>query len=160
MDEIAYYERFLRYDFYRAVFFLMSKVSDFPEKFSVRTAVDFKGKKPVFKDIDVKPEQLIDITFPTSEVTDAETRARAYLGVKHGSVYDVLGIPNKEIARKVGFGNYRRLRLEQATEEDRFPELQPPVDAAGQQAEPKQKVGADGKPIVPVKKKKIAKPVK
>ena len=166
MDEIAYYERFLRYDFYRAVFFLMSKVSNFPEKFSVKTAVDFKAKKPVFKDIDVKPEQLIDITFPTSEVVDAETRARAYLGVKHGSVYDVLGIPNKEIARKVGFGNYRRLRLEQATEEDRFPELLPPVDAGGQQAE-LGKDGADGKKatpkaggVAPAKKKKIAKPVK
>lgn len=147
-DEIAYFERFLRFDFYRAVFFLKSAVSDFQKVFSVRTAIDFKDQKPVFKDVNYAPEKLLDISFPVSEMIDSETRARAFLGVKHGSVYDVLGIPNKEIAKKIGFGNYRRLRLQQATEEDRFPELQPPVDAGGQQAEPVKKEPIQGRKAI------------
>jgi hypothetical protein len=163
-DEIAYFERFLRYDFYRPVFFLKSKISDFPETFKQREAVDFKSQKPVFKDVDRKPESLIDITFPVSEVNDAETRARAYLGVKHGSVYDTLGIPNDYIAKKLGIGNYRKMRLQQATEEDRYPELEPPVDAAGEQLDPGNKAEGKGKAGVPAKpgvpaKKVIKRPV-
>ena len=148
-DEISYFEKFLKFDFYRPVFFLKSKISSFPETFKVHTAVDYKSKKPVFKEIDKKPEFLIDIAFPVSEVIDAETRARAYLGVKHGSIYDTLGIPNDEIAKRLGFGNYKRLRLQQATEEDRFPELSPPVDVGGQQLD------QDGKSI---KKTVVTKP--
>ena len=55
------------------------------------------------------------------------------MGVKHGSVYDNLGIPNEEIAKRMGFGNYRRLRLAQATEEDKYPELNPMLDEGGEQ---------------------------
>lgn len=135
-DEISYFERFLRFDFYRAIFFLKNKVSKFPDKFKVRKAVDFKNQKPIFKNIDKKPEMLIEISFPVSELQDAEARAKAYLGVKHGSLYDVLGIPNEEISKKLGFGGYKRMRLRQATEEERFPELLPPVDSGGQQLEP------------------------
>jgi hypothetical protein len=163
-DEIAYFERFLRFEFYRAVFFLKAKVSGFPDTFSVKEAVDFKGQEPVFKDVKKKPEMLIDISFPVSEVNDAEARARAYLGVKHGSVYDVLGVSNDFIAKKMGIGNYRRMRLKQATEKERYPELEPQVDTAGEQLDPgnkavgKGKVGKEGKvdkngkPIVPEEK--------
>jgi len=138
-DEIAYFERFLRFDFYRAVFFLKSKVSKFPDSFPQKVAVDFKNKKPVFQEVKKKPEMLIDITFPVSEVTDAESRARAYMGVKHGSVYDTLGIPNDFVARKMGVGNYKRMRLMQATEQEKYPELSPPVDAGNQQLDPGKK---------------------
>lgn len=132
-DEIAYFDRFLKYDFYRAVFFLKSAVSKFPRLFSSKEAIDYKDKKPIFKEIQKPPEFLIDVTYPISEVNDAETRARAFLGVKHGSVYDNLGIPNEEIAKRMGFGNYRRLRLAQATEEDKYPELNPMLDEGGEQ---------------------------
>jgi hypothetical protein len=136
-DEMAYFERFLKFDFYRSVFFLKSKVSDFPETFSVKTAIDFDDKQePIFKDIENKPEFLIDVSFPVSEVNDAETSARAFLGVKHGSVNDVLGVPNAIIAKKMGLGNYRRMRLQDCTEKEKFPKLEPPVDAGGEQLEP------------------------
>jgi len=142
-DEVAYFERFLRFDFYRAVFFLKSKVAGFPETFNRRMAVDFQNKKPVFKEVPRKPEMLIDISFPVSEVTDAEARARAYMGVKHGSVYDTLGISNDFVAKKMGVGNYKRMRLIQATEQDRYPELAPPVDSGGQQLDPGKRVVQD-----------------
>lgn len=172
-DEIAYFEKFLKYEFYRAVFFLKSKVSEFPETFPVRTAVDYDdNQKPKFKTLKKKAETLIDITFPVSEVIDAEARVKAYLGVKHGSVYDTLGIPNDEIAKKIGFGNYRRLRLAQATEADKYPELAPPVDSGGQQPDAGTKkalkkkeipaqpgVPVPAAPAVPVKKVLIKKPV-
>lgn len=155
-DEMAYFERFLKFDFYRSVFFLKAKVSDFPEIFSIKTAVDFNDKQePIFKDVERKPEFLIDVSFPVSEVHDAETSARAFLGVKHGSVNDVLGIPNAVIAKKMGLGNYRRMRLQDCTEKEKFPELSPPVDAGGQQLEP----GIAPKPVVKPAAKPAAKPV-
>jgi len=162
-DEMAYFERFLKFDFYRSIFFLKSKVSTFPETFSVKTAVDFDdNQEPVFKDIEHKPEFLIDVSFPVSEVHDAETSARAFLGVKHGSVNDVLGIPNAVIAKKMGLGNYRKMRLQDCTEKEKFPELLPPVDAGGEQLEPgneKIKKPAD-KETKPVVKKKLIKRTK
>lgn len=127
-DEISYFEKFLRHDFWGGIFFLKSKVTGFPETFDQRIAVDFKKQEPVFKTVKKRPELLIDICFPTSETNDAEARARAYLGVKHGSLYDTLGIPNHEIAKKMGFGNYRKMRLLHAAEEDRYPELAVAVD--------------------------------
>ncbi len=78
-------------------------------------------------------EQLIEISFPTTEMLDPEIRARAYLGVKHGSTFDTLGIPNSEIAGKLGFGNYRKLRLVHAAEMEKYPELIPTVDQEGLQ---------------------------
>jgi hypothetical protein len=175
-DEISYFDKFLKYDFYRAVFYLKSVVTDFPRLFPVKIAVDFKDKKPVFEDVPTAPEFLIDVTYPESEVHDSETKARAFLGVKHGSVYDNLGIPNEIIAKKMGLGNYRRLRLAQATEEDKYPELTPELDAAGEQMDqeglkpnkteidPKTGKPVPGqkpiaKPIAPAKKAIVKKPV-
>jgi hypothetical protein len=137
-DEISFYEKFLRYDFWGSVFFLKNKISGFSNSFKVRRAVDFKAPKdptdseedvkPVFAFVKRPPERLLEINFPTSEVIEAESRARAYLGVKHGSTFDTLGIPNREIAKKLGFGNYRRLRLEHATEAAFYPTLIPTLD--------------------------------
>lgn len=132
-DEIAYFDRFLKYDFYSSVFFLRSAVTDFPTEFKRREAVDFKDNEPVFAYVKKKPEFLIDVTFPVSEVNDPESRAKAYLGVKHGSTYDTLGIPNAEIAKKMGFGSYKKLRLQQETEKSRYPELITTVDDEGVQ---------------------------
>jgi hypothetical protein len=141
-DEIAYFERFLRHDFWGSIFFLKTMTVGFPAVFDQKEAVDFKEQNPVFKNVKKRPELLMDFVFPTSEVNDVETRARAFLGVKHGSLYEVLGIPNKEIAKKLGFGNYRKLRLQHATEQDKLPELASSVD----QAEIEGKGGDSGDP--------------
>jgi hypothetical protein len=135
-DEVAYFDRFLKYDFWSAIFYLRSAMTDFPTEFKRREAVDFKDGKAVFAEVSKKPEFLIETCYPVSEMVDAEARARAFLGVKHGSTNDVLGVPNAEIAKKMGLGAYRRLRLQQETEKDRYPELAPPVDAGGEQQEP------------------------
>jgi hypothetical protein len=102
---------------------------------------------------------LIDISFPTSEMNDVEGVARAFLGVKHGSTFETLGIPNEYIAKKMGFSNYRRLRLKHATEMDNYPELALSVDqAAVTEDNPTDGKNPDAKPVKkPVLKKRTNK---
>lgn len=129
MDEIAYFERWLQYDFWAAIFYLKSAVSDFPSEFEVKEATGFKDKKPVFRTVKKPPERLLEIDFPTSEMIDFESRAKGLLGVKHGPISQALGISNKEVARRMGFNSYSRSRLDKALEDDQYPELVYDVDS-------------------------------
>ena len=123
-DEIAYFDRWLKYDFWSAVFFLKGEIGKFPKFFSIKEAVGFdKSKKPIFRNIKRRPEQLIEISYPVSETIDFEGRARGLLGVKHGPVAEQAGIANSEVAKRLGFGGYGRLRLKKATEDEKYPEL-------------------------------------
>ena len=122
-DEIEYFRRFFTYDFWSAVFHLKSSVTDFPKMFPVKEAIAFKDQEPVFGIVEYEPENLIAISFPTSEVIDYEGRAKGFLGVKHGSVNTTLGVSNEHIANKIGIANYSRERLKKATEDDKYPEL-------------------------------------
>lgn len=158
-DEIAYFERFLMYDFWEAVFFLKSSVSDFKNEYKVREATHFdKDGEPVFGNVKKKASHLIQVSFPISESIDYEGRARGLMGVKHGPATDVLGIPYSEIAHRMGFSNYARLRLRFATEKEKYPELIYAVDAESLQetmeAEPKVPK------TKPAEKKTAKKPVK
>jgi len=128
-DEIAYFERFLRHEFWASIFFLKSAVSSFPKEFDVREAVGFNDQEPVFRNIKKKPEMLVDINFPSSEINDMESRARAVLGVKHAAITDTAGIPMSEAMKKLGFGNYARLRLQYETEKEKYPPLPLVLDA-------------------------------
>lgn len=136
-DEVAYFSRFLRYDFWGSIFFLKSAIGKFPETFSVKKAVGWETTKKdgedvneaIFKNIQRRPELLIDFNFPTSEVIQLEERARGLLGVKHGPVSETLGIPMEDVAKKLGMGNYKTLRLKKAEEDDKYPELVYTVDA-------------------------------
>lgn len=162
-DEVSAFEKFLRFDFFGSIFFLKSVVSSFPTHFSQNVAVDFKDQEPVFKKVKKRPEQLIIISFPTSEMADSEAVARTYLGVKHGSTNETLGIPNEIIAKKLGFANYRRLRLKHATEAENYPALALSVDQAAIEAKGEKVAdkNSDAKPVVnptrPVLKKRVKK---
>jgi len=138
-DEIAFFHRFAIHDFWGSVFFLKRMMGSFREFIKVKEAVDFKmGKakdekdpepEPIFETVKYRPEQVIDISYPTSETTDFDARARGLLGVKHGPISDTLGMPNKDIAGALGFGGYGRARLRKATEEERYPPLIYTMDA-------------------------------
>jgi len=140
-DEAAYFERFLRYDFWGSVFFLKSAIGKFKEFIMVEEAVGFKrtGKKipgteddiiePVFRDVKKRPEMLIDISFPVSETVDYETRAKALMGTKHGPLSETVGLSKKEISSRLGFGGYGRQRLKKATEDRKYPALIYTADA-------------------------------
>ncbi len=123
-DEIAYFDRFLLFEFWRAIFFLHSKATGFPELFRREEVIGFdKKKEPLTRWVKRPPHKLISITFPSSEISDAESTSKALLGVKHGAVTDTLGIPKEVVARRLGFGGYRRLRCLAAEEAMELPEL-------------------------------------
>lgn len=129
-DEITYFERFLCEELFAAIFFLRSAVTNFPTEFKRRVAVSFtKDKTPVMKIKRFPPHRLLEVTFPISQIDDLANQTKAVMGVKHGRLSKTLGIPNAELARKIGFQNYHRLRLDLAAEEDYYPELEPDVDA-------------------------------
>lgn len=128
-DQTCYFEKFIRFDFYGSIFFLKSRLKGFPETFKVERCVGFDKKgNPKFKEVNRRPEKLIDISFPVSEINDYESRARAMFGVKHGSLSDTAGVPVSELVKRLGFGNYRRLRLRYELEKKKYPELIPTVD--------------------------------
>jgi hypothetical protein len=132
-DEVVLWDRFSKHDFWGNLFFLKSKLDPrFPSMFTVKEAVDFDAEKeepePIFRKVRRRPEELIEINYPSSEILGLESMAKATLGVKHGNLSDILGIPKSELGRKLGFGNYRRLRLKHATEEDALPPLTDPED--------------------------------
>jgi len=141
-DENTYFGRWMQFDFWGSIFYLRSKMGFMDDKFKVRRAVGFKNKEPIFKNIQFPPERLIDVSHPTSEISDLESRTKALLGVKHGPISESLGIPNSEIARKVGVEGYARARLDKATEDEMYPKLlyELGVDAEGTQE------GMEGEP--------------
>lgn len=123
-DEIAYFDRFLIFEFWRAIFFLHSAATGFPDLFRRQEVVGFDNEKnPLTRWVKKPPHKLISIGFPTSEISDTESTAKALLGVKHGSVVDTLGIPKAKVARKMGFSGYRKLRYQAAEEDMELPEL-------------------------------------
>lgn len=124
MDEIAYFDRFLIFEFWRAIFFLHSAATGLPNLYRVKEVIGFDDKKePLTRWVKKPAHKLISIGFPTSEISDTEGTAKGLLGVKHGSVVDTLGIPRATVARKMGFSGYRRLRYQAAEEEMDLPEL-------------------------------------
>lgn len=122
-DAIAWFERFLRYDLFDNIFWIRAKMGVMKEMHPVMKCTGFKNKTPIFKKVQTKCCELVEFTFPMSELSSAESVAKALLGVKHGSLPDTLGIPKAEVAKKLGIGNYRVLRQEHAVEEEQYPEL-------------------------------------
>lgn len=123
-DDIAYFERFLVMSLWRSVFLLKKHTMNFPETFKVTEAVAFDDKQePVTKEVEKPIYKLIYCAFPTSEVSDMEGLAKGLLGVKHASLIDTLGIPRDEVARRLGFPGYAKMRLRHATEDFLYPPL-------------------------------------
>lgn len=123
-DEIAYFKRWYINDFWGSIFFLKSAVGKIRPTFKVKEAVEFDDEQePVFRNVQRKPEDLIDVSFPISEAIDYAKRTGAVLGVKHGPMGESLGIPNSTIAAMLGFGGYGRYRLRKATEDEKYPPL-------------------------------------
>lgn len=143
-NEIEYFRRYLQYTFFRSIFYLRQELGVLKKKIRVLTVIGYdevdkevevptadggvkkvkkKVKEPKKKYKMKSPYQLLEFNFPTSEVGDLQGRARALLGVKHGSLSESLGIPREEIAKKLGFGNYKKLRLRHSEENLKYPEL-------------------------------------
>jgi hypothetical protein len=155
-DEIAYFERFLRFEFWGGIFFLKSEITDFPKVIKVKEAVGFdKTQEPIMQNVKKKPQQLIEFSFPVSETIDLDSRAKGLLGVKHGPISETIGIPKSEVSKKMGFGNYTRMRLMKATEDETYPELEMAIDAEAVQ----EAVQAEPSPTKRIGQRKSQKPV-
>ena len=145
-DEVSYFTRFLRHDFWGSIFFLKAAIGKFEETITVEEARSFKiveedvlqpdgtTKKeergePVFEKVERRPEMLIDFSFPVSETQNLEGRTKAVLGAKHGPISETLGISKKSVSELVGIGGYARQRLVKATEDRSLPKLVYTVDA-------------------------------
>jgi len=141
-DHMAYFQRFLLFDFWRPIFTLTNAVDPaFKLEYKVKEVTEFKDQEPIFKTVTKAPHELVHIEFPVSEVSDVDSKASALLGVKHPSLVECLGIPREEVARRLGFGNYRRRRLQIATEDDYYPKLPTTIEL-----EMLQEVGGEAKP--------------
>ncbi|RPI56456.1 MAG: hypothetical protein EHM49_00240 [Deltaproteobacteria bacterium] len=138
-DDLSYFKRFLLLDFWRAIFFLHSAATGFPDKFRVQEVIGFnKKKEPITRWVRKSPHKLVEVSFPQSEISNMEGSTKSLLGVKHGSVVETLGISKKAVAQKLGFSNYRKLRYEAAEEELNLPPTLVTGEAESA-AEPKKK---------------------
>ena len=96
-----------------------------------------------------------------------EAMATAFLGSKHASIVDTLGIPRREVAKRLGFNNYSSLRKEKEMEDNKYPEMpvlmDPEAAQESQEAEPSKKTKEDkqkkkeSKPAQPKKSEKVKK---
>lgn len=130
-DEVAYFDRFYKFDFWGSIFFLKHKVSDFPEFFEIEEVIAFKNGENVLGKKKYRAEQLVDTSYPISETIDLQDRVKAMLGSKHGPLPESIGIPPSEAAKRLGIGNYGRNRLRKATEDRKYPPLVYSIDSGG-----------------------------
>ena len=128
-DQIANLERFMIYTFWRGVFFLHSKTGHMSPTVSENRAYKFENGEPKFKKVQVEAHETVLINWPLSEMGDLESKVKAMLGVKHGSLSQTLGIANEDVAKRIGFQNYHRTRLKLATEEKMYPKLKSELEA-------------------------------
>lgn len=125
------FRRFLVYDFWKHLFRIKATLTP---KFELLRDADIvkgfdKSKNPIKGKKKMPIWESMEVTFPTSEVNDVESLAKGLLGVKHGSVVDTLGIPPSVVAKRLGFRNYTRMRLQHAAEDAKYPTLASAVDA-------------------------------
>jgi len=153
-DEKTYFERFLKFEFFRGLFFLMTYANALSKNYMVKEVTGYKEVKKtvtreneegnkITEEIDDMEEVMesksrppwwsLEISLPTSAFSNVESIVKAFLGVKHGSVIDTLGIPREEVARAIGFNNYRNLRLRKSTEDKTLPKTLSGVDQESEQ---------------------------
>jgi len=136
-DERSYFERFLVHDFWSAIFFLRTKITNhpsskaktkFPETFTQEKVIGFNKESEITRNFKTKPEFMMSVLWPQSAFVDAEATAKAMLGSKHGNISATLGIPNSEIAKRLNFAGYGWLRQRKAEEDRKYPKLMLEVD--------------------------------
>lgn len=123
-DEIAYFRRWLIFDFWSAIFFLKSSIGKFPKLFGMEKGVAHdKDKEILTRTIQRPAEFFVKVSFPVSENIDYAGRVSAGLGVKHASLVEGLGLPKSFVAELVGVADYESAILEKALEDRKYPKL-------------------------------------
>ncbi len=135
LNDLEFFKRYLQSVFFRAIFHIAIKFGKLKETYPTVKVVGYKKTKetdsfgkekddfePIEKKKEVPAFSLIEFSFPTSEMAATEGKARALLGVKHGSLVETLDLPREDIAKRLGFYNYRSLRLKRSEEQLKYPE--------------------------------------
>jgi len=123
-DEIAYFRRWLIFDFWSAIFFLRSAIGKFPKLFAMEKGVCFdKDKELVTRTIQRPAEFFVKVSFPVSENIDYAGRVSAGLGVKHASLVEGLGLPKSFVAESIGVADHESAILEKALEDRKYQKL-------------------------------------
>lgn len=123
-DEIAYFRRWLVFDFWGAIFFLKSSIGLFPKLLSMEKGVAHdKDKELMTRTIQRSAEFFVKVSFPVSENIDYAGRVSAGLGVKHASLVEGLGLSKAFVAELVGVADYESAILEKALEDKKHPKL-------------------------------------
>jgi len=123
MDAMSDLERWMIHGFWRGVLWLHHKGGHMKWTYPMKKAYKFANKKPKFQTVAVEAHRTIEMNFPSSEMSDVESKTKAYLGSKHGPVTQTVGISNRTVAKKIGVHGYAQERLDLATEEEMYPEL-------------------------------------
>lgn len=123
-DELAQWERFLRWGLWGNVLYLISQVDKrFKYVYKQKKVVDFKKKKPVTRFVEMEAPYLVEFSFPTSQNQQFSDRVKGFMGVKHSNLAKTLGISYSTIAKELGFSSYDELRRKLAEEDEKYPEL-------------------------------------
>jgi len=122
----TYFERFIKYELFRSVFIAKNIINGTKIDYKVKQVVKFLDKEPRSRNVIKKAWELIDVSFPLDDVADLEAKAKAFLGSKHGSLPDTLGISKETIAKRLGFGAYAKEVYKYWSEKEYMPDL--PVD--------------------------------
>ena len=127
-------EQFLRFDFWRPIFFLLHKIHGIPAKAGSREVVGYEGEgkqmtpktRRVLRD-PWHPDRL-GIHFPPVQLEDSDSLMKAIAGTKHRGLHNGFGVPGGDLASRVGIPDYPRARLRKGTEDLKFPPLNNSVD--------------------------------
>jgi len=158
-DEVAYFDRFYRFDFWGAIFWLKHKLINFPAFFMVDEAIGFdKNREPIMGKRKKLPAQLIEVAYPVSETSETESMTKALLGSKHGPLTESVGVPPSYISKRLGIHGCARNRLRKATEDKLYPALVYSIDADKADADQETAEGEQPKDknVDPEKKKSAA----
>lgn len=122
-------KNFLKYEFLRSVFYVGSKVGDFPAYFFKDIVTDVKQGVGEIDKIKVEPCELVNVTFPHIVFDERfEGKVNAYLGSKHAGLSGI-GISDSRIAEEMGIDDLGRQRKNQMLERKVFGEPKLPPDA-------------------------------
>lgn len=119
----TYFERFIIYSLLRPIFYGRNFITGEKIEYKVKEVVKFINSVPRFSNVKRYAWELADVVLPLDDVADLEQKVKAYLGVKHGSVSDTLGISKQSIAKKLGFGSYKKEVMKYWSEKEQLPEL-------------------------------------
>lgn len=140
-------KNFIKYEFLRSVFYVASKVGDFPAYFYKDIITNVKDGEGEIETVKVEPCELVNVTFPHIVFDEKfEGKVNAYLGSKHAGLSSI-GISDSKIAEEMGIDDLGRQKRNQILERKIFGEPKLPPDAQFSTPSPPTPAKTEPKPV-------------